>query len=55
MLSEFKAVKEGNVWCTTPDYFQISDRLGEMIADMTRMLTNDDPDVNAFTYLFRLQ
>ncbi len=55
MLSEFKAVKEGNVWCTTPDYFQISDRLGEMIADMNRMLTNDDPDVNAFTYLFRLQ
>lgn len=55
MLSEFRAVKEGNVWCTTPDYFQISDSLGEMIADMNRMLTNDDPGVDAFTYLFRLQ
>ena len=55
MLSEFKAVKEGNVWCTTPDYFQISNTLGEMVADMNRMLTNDDPSVTAFTYLFKLQ
>ena len=55
MLSEFKAVKEGNVWCTTPDYFQISNTLGEMVADMNRMLTNEDPEVTAFTYLFKLQ
>lgn len=55
MLSAFKAVKEGNVWCTTPDYFQISDTLGEMIVDMNRMLENSDPEVDAFTYLFKLK
>lgn len=55
MLSEFKAVKEGNVWCTTPDYFQISNTLGEMIVDMNRMLTNEDESVTEFTYLFKLQ
>lgn len=55
MLSEFKAYKEGNVWCTTPDYFQISDTLGDMIVDMNKMLTNEDDAVTSFTYLFKLQ
>lgn len=55
MLSEFKAVKEGNVWCTTPDFFQISNTLGEMILDMNKMLTNTDESVDAFTYLFKLK
>ena len=54
ILADFKAVKEGNVWFTTPDYFQISHTLGSMIADFNRMLTNDDPAVTEFTYLFKL-
>ncbi|MGN1347050.1 MAG: ABC transporter substrate-binding protein, partial [Eubacteriales bacterium] len=28
VLSEMKAVKDGNVWCTTPDFFQIQDTIG---------------------------
>lgn len=52
LLSEFKAVREGNVYSTTPDFFQVSDALGDIIADMNRMLTGDDA---ALTYLFRLQ
>lgn len=55
MLAEFKAVKAGNVWCTTPDYFQITNALGDMILDMNRMLTNEDESVTAFTHLFKLQ
>ena len=54
MLSEFKAVKEGNVWCTTPDFFQISDTIGSMIADMNKALNAGDGET-AFTYLFKLQ
>ena len=54
ILADFKAVKEGNVWFTTPDYFQISDTLGAMILDFNKMLTNDDPAVTEFTYLFKL-
>ena len=47
-------IKEGNVWFTTPDYFQISHTLGSMIADFNKMLVNDDPAVTEFTYLFKL-
>jgi iron complex transport system substrate-binding protein len=54
ILADFKAVKDGNVWFTTPDYFQISDTLGAMILDFSKMLTNDDPTVTEFTYLFKL-
>lgn len=55
ILEDFKAVKEGNVWFTTPDYFQINDTLGAMILDINKMLTNEDDSVTAFTYLFKLQ
>ena len=54
ILADFKAVKEGNVWFTTPDYFQISDTLGAMILDFNKMLTNEDDSVTEFTYLFKL-
>ena len=54
ILADFKAVKEGNVWFTTPDYFQISHTLGSMIADFNKMLVNDDTSVTEFTYLFKL-
>ena len=55
ILKDFKAVKEGNVWFTTPDYFQVSDTLGSMILDFHNMLTNTDANVKEFTYLFKLQ
>lgn len=55
LFKEFKAVKEGNVWCTTPDYFQISDTLGHMIKDMNGMLTLEDPSVDSFPHLIRLK
>ncbi len=54
ILKDFKAVKEGNVWFTTPDYFQVSDTLGSMILDFHKMLTNTDDNVTQFTYLFKL-
>ncbi len=52
LLSEFKAVKDGNVYCTTPDYFQITNTLGDMIVDMNTMLTGSDAPME---YLFKLQ
>lgn len=55
LFNDFKAVKDGNVWCTTPDYFQISDSLGQMIKDMYDMLTLEDDSVDSFQHLIRLK
>lgn len=52
LLKDFKAVKEGNVWCTTPDFFQIYDTLGEMIEDINEMFTTNE---DKLTYLFKLK
>ena len=53
LLKDFKAVKEGNVWCLTKSMFQETTCLGDVIMDIHRMLTEDNPD--GLTYLYRLE
>lgn len=43
LLADFKAVKEGNVWCATNDLYQQSMSIGVMIEDIHNML-GDDPE-----------
>lgn len=54
IITEMKAYKEGNVWCTTPDFFQISDTIGSMINDM-RLMMEADADTDTLTYLVKLK
>lgn len=54
VLAEMDAVKNGNVWCTTPNYFQISDTIGSMINDIHLMFEADE-STDALTYLTRLK
>ncbi len=54
ILADMKAVKEGNVWCTTPDFFQVSNTLGNMMEDINKAL-NADESQDSFTYLFKLK
>lgn len=53
LLGDFKAVREGNVWCTEKNLFQETTQLGLMISDIRRMLTEEDPD--GLRFLYRLQ
>ena len=53
LLKDFKAVKEGNVWCLTKSMFQETTCLGDVIMDMHQMLTEEDPQ--GLTYLYRLE
>jgi ABC-type Fe3+-hydroxamate transport system, periplasmic component len=50
-LADFKAVQNGQVWCTTPNFFQVADTLGYMIADLSTMMQTED---DTLTYLFKL-
>lgn len=54
ILADMKAVRDGNVFCTAPDFFQISNTLGSMINDINLML-NSDENTGKLTYLFRLK
>ena len=51
LLEHFKAVREGNVYCTTRDLYQSSMELGTMIADIHGMLNGEE---DGLTYLYRL-
>lgn len=55
LLADFKAVKEGNVWCTQKNVFQESTGIGDLILDIHRMLNQEDEAVTELTYLNKLQ
>ena len=52
LLADFKAVKEGKVWCTTNDMYQQSLSIGYLIEDIHAVLQGEEKDMH---YLFPLQ
>ena len=52
VLADFKAVKEGNVWCTSENLYQESMGLGSLAADFHAVFTT--PEKENLTYLFHL-
>ena len=52
LLSDFRAVREGNVWCAGKRFYQATDIMGEMILDMHRMMTDGE---GAMTFLYPLK
>ncbi len=50
LFADFKAVKNGNVWCTGKYLYQATDSLGEMIRDIHLMLTDGDEGNMKFLY-----
>lgn len=52
VLSDFKAVKEGNVWCTEQNMFQQTTGAADMIIDMNHIFTYGTDD--SLTYLHKL-
>ena len=48
LLKDFKAVKEGNVWCTQKNMFQQTTGIGDMIADIHKIITGDVRETTEF-------
>lgn len=55
LLKDFKAVKNGNVWCTGKNLFQESTGLGVMIEDIHKMLSSEGDSLTELTYMHRLK
>lgn len=51
LLKDFKAVQDGNVWCTGQNMFQETMQLGQMIQEIHRILNGE---TTALTYLYPL-
>ena len=52
LLENFKAVQNGNVYCTTQNIYQSTMELGTIIADIHNMLQGDD---QSLTYIYKLE
>lgn len=55
LMADFKAVAEGNVWCTGKNLFQETTGLGKMIEDIHEMLTGGEDVPDELTYMHRLK
>ena len=53
LFTEFKAVKDGNVWYTGKNLYQATDTVGELISDIHLMLT--DGDASQMTFLEKMK
>ncbi len=53
LLEDFRAVKEGSVWCTTQNLFQKTTGLADMIVDIHAVLNGGEPE--DMTYLYPLE
>ncbi|MBP3745991.1 MAG: ABC transporter substrate-binding protein [Ruminococcus sp.] len=54
ILADFKAVKEGNVWCTGQNMFQQTTGAADMICDLNAVFT-DKAESTELTYLHKLK
>lgn len=52
LLADFRAVGEGNVWCTTNDMYQQSLSIGYLMEDMHAMLQGEEDTMH---YLYHLE
>ena len=52
LLKDFKAVKDGNVWCSGKNMFQESSAVAEMIEDLSILINGEDGDL---TYFHRIE
>ena len=54
ILSDFKAVREGNVWCTKPALYQDSGKLGTAISELN-LIFSDNYETAALEFFFKLE
>ena len=55
LLADCKAVQQGNVWCTAQSLFQQSMELPDLILDMNRVFTQDNPPESELKFLTKIE
>ena len=53
ILTQFRAVKEGNVWCMRSSLYQNASRTGAIIRDLHAIVTGEADDETEFFFRLR--
>lgn len=54
LFADFKAVKEGHVWVTSPDFTQATSAISSVVADMNTILFSENTDEVTTDHLIRI-
>lgn len=54
LFADFKAVKEGHVWVTSPDFTQATSAISSIVADMNTILFSENADEVTTDHLIRI-
>ena len=54
LLAQFKAVQQGNVWCTAQSLFQQSMEMPDLILDMNKVFAEGTPDDSELKFLTKI-
>ncbi len=55
LFANFKAVKEGNVWCTGADFYQSSNEFGTILGEFNTIITNNDKKIPQLKHFYKLK
>lgn len=55
LLVDFKAVRDGNVWCTSKNMYQETTALGQMIKSMHELFADSAGSSSSLPFFYRLQ
>lgn len=55
LLKNFRAVKNGNVWCTQKNMYQATMHFGQMIQNFNVMLTSEEQSAKQLEYVYKLK
>ena len=54
LLGEFKAVQNGNVWCTAQNMYQETTRLGQMVQSFHKIFSGEADELDELPFFYRL-
>ena len=55
LLAQFKAVRNGNVWCTQKNMYEETTQLGQMIQSFRKIFSGEADGLTQLPFLYRLQ
>ncbi len=55
LLEQFRAVQNGNVWCTGKNMYQETTRLGQMIQSFQKIFSGEADNMETLPFLYRLR
>ena len=54
LFADFKAVQDGHVWVTSPDFTQATSAISSIVADMNTILSSENPDEVTTDHLIKI-